>query len=269
MKKIAIFTLMILLFGCGTHQLDNEAELAKEIVAKEKAEKEKAEKEKAEKEKTEKEKAEKEKAEKEKAEKEKAEKEKAEKEKAEKEKAEKEKAEKEKAEKEKAEKEKAEKEKAEKEKAEKEKVEKEKAEKEKAEKEKAEKEKAEKEKKGEIDSSGNLIGIVRKSDFLRKPFKDWFERKYKAYNISNEDATKLKELLKDIKIEAFVGTWCPDSRRDVNRQKKTPKNLQQGKKIYRVPTFIFYKNGKEIGRFIENAKEETTKDIINILNGRG
>ncbi len=145
--------------------------------------------------------------------------------------------------------------------------------------------------KGKIDASGNLIGVVSKKDFETKPFKTWFEEGYKAYNVSKEDATKLKGLLKGVKIEAFIGTWCPDSRREipklyklldkanfnyenlkfiaVDRQKKTPKNLQQGKEIERVPTFIFYKNSKEIGRFIESAKKETTKDIINILNGKG
>ncbi len=143
--------------------------------------------------------------------------------------------------------------------------------------------------KGKIDASGNLVGIVHKQDFLSKPFGTWFQPKYDTYKVSNEEATKLKKLLKGVKIKAFMGTWCGDSRREtpklyklldksdfnyknlefiaLNRQKKTPKNLQQGYNIHHVPTFIFYKKGKEIGRFIEYAVGRTiTKDFIKILS---
>ncbi len=148
--------------------------------------------------------------------------------------------------------------------------------------------------KGKIDADGNLIGVVSKKDFLKKPFSDWFEKKYEDYNVSTEDATKLKGLLKGVKIKAFMGTWCGDSRREiprlyklldnadfnyknleliaVDRQKKTPENLQQGYDIHHVPTFIFYKNDNdkeiEIGRFVEGKVKggTTTKDIIKILS---
>ncbi len=141
---------------------------------------------------------------------------------------------------------------------------------------------------GKVDAKGNLIGVVSKNDFLKKPFSTWFEPKYKDYKVSKEDATKLQKLLKGVKIKAFMGTWCGDSKREtprlyklldkadfnyknlefiaVNRQKKTPKNLQQGYNIHHVPTFIFYKKGKEIGRFVEYAIENTTSDIIKILS---
>ena len=35
----------------------------------------------------------------------------------------------------------------------------------------------------------------------------------------------------------------------VDRTKKTPDNLQEGLNIIRVPTFIFYRNEVEIGRY--------------------
>ena len=87
-----------------------------------------------------------------------------------------------------------------------------------------------------------------------------------------------------------MGTWCGDSRREtpkfykllelaefdlknlemitVNRAKRTPDNLQRGFDIIRVPTFIFYKNDKEIGRYVEYARESLEKDILKILTGK-
>ncbi len=142
--------------------------------------------------------------------------------------------------------------------------------------------------KAQKDASDNLVGIVHKKDFLEAPYRNWFVSKYESYKVSDETASKLKELLKGIKIKAFMGTWCGDSKREtprlyklldkanfnyknlefiaVDRQKKTPKNLQQGYDIDYVPTFIFYKKGKEIGRFIEYAVDTTEKDIIRILS---
>ena len=47
--------------------------------------------------------------------------------------------------------------------------------------------------------------------------------------------------------------------------KKTPDNLQLDLKIIRVPTFIFYKDEEEIGRYVEYPRESMEKDILKIL----
>ena len=49
--------------------------------------------------------------------------------------------------------------------------------------------------------------------------------------------------------------------------KKTPDNLQKGYAIKHTPTFIFYKNGKEIGRFVEHSGKIFEKDILKIVRG--
>jgi thiol-disulfide isomerase/thioredoxin len=99
----------------------------------------------------------------------------------------------------------------------------------------------------------------------------------------------LKNGLKGITIKGFMGTWCGDSKREtprffkileqadfkmknlelitVNRSKKTPGNLQDGFNVFKVPTFIFYKDGKEIGRYVEFARESLEKDILKIVTG--
>jgi hypothetical protein len=54
----------------------------------------------------------------------------------------------------------------------------------------------------------------------------------------------------------------------VNRFKKTPENLQEGLNILKVPTFIFYKKGKEIGRYVEYARESLEEDMLKIVSGK-
>lgn len=140
------------------------------------------------------------------------------------------------------------------------------------------------------DSSGNLIGIANKESFLAEPFNAWFTPNYDAYETDKQAIEKLKPLLKEVSIKAFMGTWCEDSQDQtpvfykildetdfnydnlelitVNRSKSTPDNLQEGFNIERVPTFIVYKNDKEIGRFVEFPRESVEADLLKIVSGQ-
>ena len=139
------------------------------------------------------------------------------------------------------------------------------------------------------DTAGNLVGIANKESFLVEPYNAWFEPSYKNYDLNTEVIEKLKPLLNKVTVKAFMGTWCGDSQEQtpvfykildtagfnftnlqvitVNRSKKTPDNLQEGFNIERVPTFIFYKNGKEIGRFVEYPRESVEMDMLKIVSG--
>ena len=139
-------------------------------------------------------------------------------------------------------------------------------------------------------TSGDLVGITARSDFDQQPYTNWFQHYYNSYSIDKSTAKKLKKAFKGVTIKAFMGTWCGDSKREtpkfykllasaefnlknlemitVNRGKRTPDNLQRGYEIRRVPTFIFYKKGKEIGRYVEYARETLDKDILKILTGK-
>ena len=141
-----------------------------------------------------------------------------------------------------------------------------------------------------VDNTGNLIGIVTKTDLLKEPFSNWFTPHYNNYNISKKDLKSLKKLLKKVDIKVFFGTWCGDSQKQVpiffkildavhfnnqnitligvDRNRKTPDNLQEGLDIQRVPTFIFYKNGTEIGRIVEYPIKSIETDMIRILSGK-
>lgn len=141
----------------------------------------------------------------------------------------------------------------------------------------------------EKNENGDLIGFANKSSFNQAPYKTWFYKNLKAYKPDASAIISLKKGLKGIKIKGFMGTWCGDSKREtphlfkileqtdfnlqnfeliaVNRNKKTPDNLQEGLNIKRVPTFIFYRDGKELGRYVEYARESLEKDILKIVSG--
>jgi len=136
---------------------------------------------------------------------------------------------------------------------------------------------------------GDLIGFANKESFNQAPYNAWFTQKFDTYKPDKATISSLKGALKGYEIRGFMGTWCGDSKREtphfykvlelanfdfknlelvtVNRSKKTPDNLQEGLDIKRVPTFIFYKEGKEIGRYVEYARESLEKDMLKIVSG--
>lgn len=144
------------------------------------------------------------------------------------------------------------------------------------------------------DANGDLVGVVHRLDFKQAPYNNWFNRNYDSYQLDAVTVSQLKKAFKNVKVKAFMGTWCGDSKREtphfyklldavnfdeknlemitVNRSKMTPKNLQLGLNIIRVPTFIFYKKDPktnkdiEVGRYVEYARESMEKDILKILN---
>jgi thiol-disulfide isomerase/thioredoxin len=141
-----------------------------------------------------------------------------------------------------------------------------------------------------LNANGDLVGIATKDNFLVEPFNEWFTYNYDDYSVNTEIIEQLKPLLKNVTIKAFMGTWCGDSQEQtpifykifdttnfnyknlelitVDSDKKTPTNLQEGFDIERVPTFIFYKNGKEIGRFVEYPRETVEADMLKIVSGK-
>lgn len=142
-----------------------------------------------------------------------------------------------------------------------------------------------------VDEKGYLIGLAQKSDFEKEPFSKWFNEEYNNYNPDKQTIEALKPLLKGVKIKAVMATWCGDSRREVpqfykildlcdfnyknlemitvNREKKSSGNEQEGLEITNVPTFIFYKDGKEINRYVEYARVSLEKDLLSILKNEG
>lgn len=98
-------------------------------------------------------------------------------------------------------------------------------------------------------------------------------------------------LHQDLKVEVVVGTWCGDSRREVprfmkmqralrqdrlpvsfwgvDRSKHNPPEAVEGKNIEKVPTFIVYYKGQELGRITEKPEVSVEADLAEILSKAG
>lgn len=125
--------------------------------------------------------------------------------------------------------------------------------------------------------------------------KTWFTSEYKNYTPKQDVVKKIKSVIKNEKfhISVYMGTWCPDSRREfphlikilnqsdfnlknltiigVDRDKVVPnisKEESEKLNILNVPTIIVYNaEGKEINRFVEFPQETLEEDLLKILSG--
>jgi thiol-disulfide isomerase/thioredoxin len=140
-----------------------------------------------------------------------------------------------------------------------------------------------------------LYGVCTKTDLEAAPFDTWFKKNYQDYTPNAATVTTIKkEAIKDVTIKVFFGTWCGDSKREVphfmklldaadfpsskvmliatgasdSLYKQSPQHEESGSGIYKVPAFIFYRNGKEINRIVEFPALSLEKDMLAIVQGR-
>jgi len=137
-----------------------------------------------------------------------------------------------------------------------------------------------------------LLGEIDKSGLKQEPFRPWFSKNYESYEPNEAITESLLGKLKDYSITIFMGTWCGDSKREVPRfykiiealefpknqlkvvalsndyasYKQSPQHEEKGLNIHRVPTFIFYKNGREVNRIVEHPVISLEEDILSIVN---
>ncbi len=134
-----------------------------------------------------------------------------------------------------------------------------------------------------------LIGEFEKNQLTGKYFKDWYEPEYNDYPLDATKIAQLKKYSKKYSIEVFMGTWCPDSRREVpalikildeikfpdgrlhfyglNREKKSFYGEEMRKDIRFVPTIIVYEKKKEIGRIVESpVSGSLEEDLLMIFS---
>ncbi|HET7435624.1 MAG TPA: HEAT repeat domain-containing protein [Thermoanaerobaculia bacterium] len=89
------------------------------------------------------------------------------------------------------------------------------------------------------------------------------------------------------RVEVYMGTWCPDSAREVpkflrvvddlkmqygvdlpvtyfalDRSKAKPENLVRGKSIQKLSTFIYYRGNRELGRIVERPVAVFEDDLL-------
>ena len=138
-------------------------------------------------------------------------------------------------------------------------------------------------------SDKKYTGVITKEDFEEGYTKSWFVKAYKNYKPNEEILNQLKEPIQHYTIKAFMGTWCPDSRREtpklfklldlaefnrdnltvyaMDRKKSTEENYEKDLNVHHVPTIIFFnKDGKEVNRFVEFPQETFEEDILKIVS---
>jgi thiol-disulfide isomerase/thioredoxin len=136
--------------------------------------------------------------------------------------------------------------------------------------------------------SGMLVGYCDTAGLFQEPFTDWFRSEYERYTVDHIALDKLNaDLFYMCEITVVLGTWCPDSRREVprflriidelgmeltiinmicvDRSKQADTPELAGLNIEKVPTFIFYLDGEEMGRIIEAPEESLEADMVSIF----
>jgi len=134
-----------------------------------------------------------------------------------------------------------------------------------------------------------LVGICTREGLLSCPFAEDYYLEYPAYKPDEAVLNEFKGLFSEISCVLVLGTWCGDSKEQVPRffkildlsetqfesfeifcvdRNKEAEGMDVKTKcnIEKVPTFIFYKGEKEIGRIIETPVNSLEKDMLEILS---
>lgn len=141
-----------------------------------------------------------------------------------------------------------------------------------------------------VQTKDTLIGTQTREDLLKNPYTLWFTPNYGNYKPNTTVIAELKKHIKDVSVTVFMGTWCDDSQLQVpgffkildalqfnqanvtliavDKNKTTPEKFEKGLDMTNVPTFIFYKNGKEIHRIVERPIQTLEEDMLKILSGQ-
>ena len=123
-------------------------------------------------------------------------------------------------------------------------------------------------------------------------YRQWFNKNYAEFTVEKGN-DKWKKALKNTQVDIYLGTWCGDSQKWVpsflklwdelgldrkqlsftalydgeEKYKQGPNEEEKGKKIHRVPTFIFNNNGEEYARIVETPRNDLKTDLAQIALG--
>lgn len=140
-----------------------------------------------------------------------------------------------------------------------------------------------------------LVGSLTRANLKNAPFAEWFESQYGKYEPDRADIDKLREPLKGLAIEAYFGTWCGDSRRQIPRLlkvldaagfdekrlalvglsdramefKQAPGRPELKRLVHRTPTIVLLLDGVEIGRIVETPATTLEADLLAMVEGHG
>ena len=138
-----------------------------------------------------------------------------------------------------------------------------------------------------------LLNEVDLSQLQQPPYNSWYTSNFDSYhpNTTMVDAFK-RQKLSNYSIKIYFGSWCGDSKRELPRMmrllkeinfpdknialigvddstevyKQSPKRLEAGLNIYRVPTFIIYDGKNEVSRIVEYPVKTLERDLLKIFS---
>jgi thiol-disulfide isomerase/thioredoxin len=134
-----------------------------------------------------------------------------------------------------------------------------------------------------------LIGQCNRQALTSPAFADPYNEGYSSYVPDQEVIKKLKKEKKNVQVVVVMGSWCGDSKTQVphlykimdeagikdsdvrlicvDRDKKAGDVDISSYDIQRIPTFIFYKDGREMGRIVESPSTSALeKDLLLIFS---
>lgn len=138
-----------------------------------------------------------------------------------------------------------------------------------------------------------LLGKINQEALSSNSYGTWFQSNHDTFTPDANTVNQLKNELPEYTITAFMGTWCGDSKREVPKfykvleeanypmdrltmvglsrdrdtYKQSPGGEEEGLDIHRVPTFIVYKDGKEVNRIVESPVTSIERDLLQIVQG--
>ena len=126
------------------------------------------------------------------------------------------------------------------------------------------------------------VGEITKKSLLEQY--DEFAQKYNKFSFERPSYIETE----DISVKVLFGTWCHDSRREVpkmlkifeaygledksislvavNPEKNEPITTINEFNLEFTPTFIFFRNGEEIGRIVEKPNQSLLEDFKLIIS---
>ena len=140
-----------------------------------------------------------------------------------------------------------------------------------------------------------LVGSVTRAELKAPPYSEWFDGQYTRYQPDPASVEKLRPALAGVFIEAYFGTWCGDSRRQIPRLarlldlagvdeprlsliglsdrpmefKQAPGRPEAKRYVHRTPTIVVVREGREIGRIVETPALSLEADLLAIVGGGG
>ena len=131
-----------------------------------------------------------------------------------------------------------------------------------------------------------ILGPCSREGLINSPFAPDYHAEYSAYTLPFQILDSLKIVAEGLSMKLVLGTWCGDSKEQVprffkiydmakldfpvelicvDRQKLAGETDISQLGIEKVPTFIFFRNGAEIGRIIETPLHSLEQDMLTIF----